>query len=142
MLMYILPLFMNRAISEKWLADFLIICGIFSTYLVIMQFAHKNYRVRVDEDFVCWRKVGFNRSEKSEIAVGLGDFSALVAEVGTHGMNPFEAVFLFQDAEETPSITLSRQYLRDADIAELLQLIIAESDPVCDPLLLEFIANQ
>lgn len=101
--------------------SFLIPISIFDLYL------RRGYRVAYDNDAVHWRKVGFSRSPSKQIVMPYNVISHVFGEPGTLRVKPFEAVVLHADGQDVADIVLSRMYLRDGDISDLLLKVSEKS---------------
>jgi len=64
--------------------------------------------VSYTDEAVYWRKVGFSRSEASQIVMPFQAVSRIVAEAGALGIKPFEAAILQSNQQDAADIILSK----------------------------------
>ena len=84
-------------------------------------FLRRGYAVSYDNDNVYWRKVGFHRASDT-VSIRVDEITEVAAVEGSLGIEPFEAISIKSDLTEI-EIILSRQYLKDDQIRELLGFV-------------------
>lgn len=102
-------------------------------------FLRKGYKVKFDDQGVYWRKVGLRRAP--------GSFQFLpfdqIEMVGASAGNPsFEVIRIGPRLGGDEEILLSRDYLRDEEIAKLLQHIKSRSVASFDEATAEFLQTM
>lgn len=102
-------------------------------------FLRRGYSISFDEETIFWRKVGFHR-DRDVLALPIGQISEVYSEPGSLGIKPFEAIIL-NDALGN-KIILSRMYLRDDEIRELLGVIQLNSNASFRQEVQEFARNE
>jgi len=95
-------------------------------------YLRRGYRVSYTDEAVYWRKVGFSRSEASQIVMPFQAVSRIVAEAGALGIKPFEAAILQSNQQDAADIILSRMYLHQDDLRDLLATVAAKSEALID----------
>lgn len=104
-------------------------------------YLRRGYRVAYTDEAIHWRKVGLSRSDASEIVMPFKAVSGIVAETGSLGIKPFEAAILHSNQEGAADIVLSRLYLRQDDLRDLLALVAAKSEALIDEEVSAFIGG-
>jgi len=95
-------------------------------------YSRRGYRVSYTDEAVHWRKVGLSRSEASQIVIPFKAVSQVVAEAGSFGIKPFEAAILRSNRQDAADIILSRMYLREDDMRDLLAMVAVKSEALID----------
>jgi hypothetical protein len=120
--------FSDRETLKFWgvgLTGFLVV-SLFDLYL------RRGYKVSYDDGAIYWRKVGISRSADQQVAMPFDAITEVLSEPGSLGIRPFEAAVLRAAERDLPDIILSRMYLRDHDIREILAKVSEGAGVVLD----------
>jgi hypothetical protein len=110
----------------------LVIISLFDLYL------RKGYSIWYDKESICWRKVGLSRSESAVVCLKFDDIGSANSVAGGIYLDHFEAISLRSNDCST-EIIISRQYVRDEDVIELLDRVKSLSSATFDRDLMQFI---
>lgn len=95
-------------------------------------YLQRGYRVSYTDEAVYWRKVGLSRNRKLEVVMPFSSIDRIMAHAGTIGIRPFQDAILQSDDENVEDVILSRLYLRECDMREILAIASAKSNATVD----------
>lgn len=95
-------------------------------------YLRRGYQISFDDQTICWRRVGLRRDPASMIVMPFSEIIGVSSEPGTLGSRPFEAVVLRAGGQGIPDVILSRMYLGDTDIKEILANVHRRSSILFD----------
>lgn len=97
------------------------------------------YKVSLDDTAVYWRGAGISRSPERRVVMPLTEITEVFSVPGTLGAKPFEAAILRAGGGDIPDIVLSRMYLRDNDIRDILARVSQAPGVVLAPEIQDFL---
>jgi len=103
-------------------------------------YLQRGYRVSYTDEAIHWRKVGLSRNPALEVVMPFSSINYIMADAGTIGVQPFETAILRSNDENVEDVILSRLYLRECDMREILAIASAKSTATIDEEINAFIA--
>lgn len=103
-------------------------------------YLQRGYRVSYADDAVHWRKVGISRKPELEVVMPFSSIDRIIADAGTIGIRPFQDAILQSNDENIEDVILSRLYLREIDMREMLVIAAARSNAAIAEEISAFIA--
>lgn len=105
-------------------------------------YRRRSYKVGYSDHAIYWRCVGVKRRGSGETVIPFAEIIDVFGEPGSLGIHPFEAAIIRTDAPEAGDIVLSRLYLRDGDLRELLSKVFEMSNVSQTEEIREFLLNE
>ena len=127
----------QRADADK----FLLIGGSMLAAAMLFQvFLSLGYKIGYDETSLYWKKAGLSRDFAAGVSIPFPSITDVSAVGG--GLLAFEAVILHAGGHDVEDIILSRLYLADFDINDVLKLVAERSTAQFDPAVVEFMESM
>ena len=95
-------------------------------------YLRRGYRISYDQKAVYWRKVGPHGRFSKKVTMPFVAISEVSSEMGSLNIKPFEAVILRSADTDLADVVLSKMYLQDSDIRELLAEVCNRSQAMID----------
>ena len=99
---------------------FWMIVLVLAAHTLVDYYSRHSYLLGYDQEAIFWRRTGLRRSSAPMTKLKFEDVGAVTELTEAFGMKPFDAIAVFAVDSQVPDIIMSRLYVNDQAIVEVL----------------------